>query len=161
MSMNFIKRAIEIAQENVEAGGRPFATVIVRDGEILAEAANQVAQTRDPTAHAEIVAIRDACKKLGTEHLTGCEFYILAHPCPMCLAAMYYTSPDKVTFITTRDDYAPYYTDDRKYFTLQNFYAEFSKPWEERRMPMAHHPDPASIEVYKRWKELNAAAPSS
>jgi guanine deaminase len=153
--MDFIKRTIELAAKNVEEGGRPFATVIVKDGEILAEAANQVAQTHDPTAHAEVVAIRQACAKLGTEHLTGCHFYILAHPCPMCLAAMYYTSPDKVTFITTREDYAPFYKDDRKYFTLANFYDEFSKPWNQRRMPMEHQPDPDSIEVYKRWKGLN------
>lgn len=154
--MDFIKRTIELAAKNVEEGGRPFATVIVRDGEVLAEAANQVVQTHDPTAHAEILAIRQACTKLGTEHLIGCQFYILAHPCPMCLAAMYYTSPDKVIFITTREDYAPFYKDDRKYFTLANFYEEFSKPWNERRMPMEYHPHPAGVEVYRRWQKLNA-----
>ncbi len=154
--MNFIKRTIELAARNVEEGGRPFATVIVKDGKILAEAANQVVQTHDPTAHAEILAIRQACAKLKTEHLTGCQFYILAHPCPMCLAAMYYTSPDKVIFITTREDYAQFYKDDRKYFTLDNFYEEFSKSWKERRMPMEYQPDPAGIEVYKRWQKLNA-----
>lgn len=153
--MDFIKRTIELAAKNVEEGGRPFATVIVKEGKILAEATNQVAQTNDPTAHAEILAIRQACKILGTEHLTGCQFYILAHPCPMCLAAMYYTSPDKVTFITTREDYEPFYKDDRKYFTLANFYDEFSKPWDERRMPMEYHPYPSSIDVYKRWAKLN------
>jgi tRNA(Arg) A34 adenosine deaminase TadA len=155
--MDFIKRTIEIAAENVEQGGRPFATVIVKNGEIIAEAANQVAQTHDPTAHAEICAIRQACTSLGTENLTGCVFYILAHPCPMCLAAMYYTSPDKVIFITTRDDYAPYYVDDRKYFTLANFYDEIGKPWKERRMPMEYHPHLGGLEVYKRWHELNVA----
>jgi len=153
--MDFIKRTIELAAKNVEEGGRPFATVIVRDGIVLAEAANQVVQTHDPTAHAEILAIRQACTKLGSEHLEGCHFYILAHPCPMCLAAMYYTSPDKVIFITTREDYAPFYKDDRKYFSLANFYDEFSKPWNERRMPMEYHPDSAGIEVYRRWKKLN------
>lgn len=154
--MDFIKRTIELAAKNVEAGGRPFATVIVKDGKVLAEATNQVVQTHDPTAHAEILAIRQACTKLGTEHLTGCQFYILAHPCPMCLAAMYYTSPDKVIFITTREDYVPFYKDDRKYFTLANFYEEFSKPWNERRMPMEYHPHPTAIEVYKRWQKINA-----
>jgi guanine deaminase len=154
--MDFIKRTIELAAQNVKEGGRPFATLIVKDGKILAEATNQVVQTHDPTAHAEILAIRQACNKLGTEHLIGCQFYILAHPCPMCLAAMYYTSPDKVTFITTREDYAPYYQDDRKYFTLFNFYDEFSKPWNERRMPMEYHRDPDGIEVYKLWYKLNS-----
>lgn len=153
--MDIIKRTIELARNNVEAGGRPFATIIVRGDEIIAEAANQVAQTHDPTAHAEVLAIRAACTKLGTEHLYDCDFYIMAHPCPMCLAAMYYTSPNKVVFITRREDYAPYYVDDRKYFELASFYAEISKPWNERRMPMEHHPDPEGIGVYQRWTELN------
>lgn len=154
--MDFIKRTIELAKDNVDKGGRPFATIIVRDKKILAEATNQVAQTHDPTAHAEMLAIRQACTSLGAEHLTGCEFFILAHPCPMCLAAMYYTSPDRVTFLTLREEYAPYYVDDRKYFTLANFYDEFGKPWNKRRMPMIHQPSAEAVLVYKRWKELNA-----
>lgn len=153
--MDFIARTIELAAQNVEQGGRPFACVIVKDGEILAEAANQVAQTHDPTAHAEIGAIRIASAKLGSENFAGCEFYILAHPCPMCLAAMYYCSPDRVVFITTREDYSRYYVDDRKYFTLANFYAEIGKPWPERAMPMVHEPRPEGIEVYRRWREVN------
>src|SRR6516165_1386663 len=111
--MDFIQRTIDLARANVEQGGRPFACIIVKDGQVLAEAANQVAQTQDPTAHAEICAIRAAAAKLRSEHFTGCTFYILAHPCPMCLAAMYYCSPDGVIFITTREDYSRFYTDDR------------------------------------------------
>src|SRR2546426_4783223 len=94
--MDFIKRTIELAKANVEAGGRPFACLIVKDGQILAEGVNRVAQTNDPTAHAEICAIREAAAKLQSEHFNGCEFYILAHPCPMCLAAMYYCGPERV-----------------------------------------------------------------
>lgn len=101
--------------------------MIVKDGEILAESANRVAQTYDPTAHAEILAIRAACVKLGTEHLTGTTIYVLAHPCPMCLGALYYCSPNHVVFLTQRDQYEPYYVDDRKYFELATFYDEFSK----------------------------------
>lgn len=157
--MNFIKKTIALANANVENGGRPFACLIVKDGKILAEGTNQVAQTKDPTAHAEIVAIRKATQILQTEHLIGCEFYILANPCPMCLAAMYYCSPDKVIFITTRDEYAQYYVDDRKYFTLQNFYQEIAKPWEKRNMPMEYHPDPEGIAVYKKWKKNNEDKP--
>ena len=153
--MNFVQRTIELARANVEAGGRPFACLIVKDGEIFVEAVNLVAQTHDPTAHAEICAIREASAKLQSEHFTGCEFYILAHPCPMCLAAMYYCSPDRVVFISTRDDYSRYYVDDRRYFTLMNFYDEIAKPWQGRSMPMVHQPDPAGIEVYRRWQELN------
>ncbi|GEL03499.1 nucleoside deaminase [Rummeliibacillus stabekisii] len=154
--MDFVQRTIDLARENVEAGGRPFATVIVRDGEIIAESPNLVAQTNDPTAHAEIVAIREACKKLQTEHLTDCDIYILTTPCPMCLGAMYYCSPRKVIYITTREDYAPYYKDDRKYFELETFYDEFSKPIEERRLPMVQQPNEDSIKVYQRWNELNS-----
>jgi guanine deaminase len=153
--LDFIKRTIELAKENVKQGGRPFACLIVKDGKILAEASNLAAQTHDPTAHAEILAIRKGSQILKSEHFEGCEFYILAHPCPMCLAAMYYCSPDRVIFITTRDEYAEYYIDDRKYFTLKNFYEEIGKPWEKRKMPMVHHPDRQGIEVYKLWKELN------
>ena len=153
--MDFVARTIELAHKNVEEGGRPFACLIVKDGKILIEATNQVAQTHDPTAHAEILAIRKASEILGTEHFTGCDFYILAHPCPMCLAAMYYCSPDRVVFITTRDDYSAYYIDDRKYFTLHNFYDEIAKPWQNRAMPMIYQPDPRAIEVYTLWKRRN------
>jgi guanine deaminase len=154
-SVDFIRRTIELAMANVERGGRPFACVIAKGGAVLAEAVNLVAQTHDPTAHAEICAIREASAKLQSEDFSGCEFYILAHPCPMCLAAMYYCSPDRVVFITTREDYSAYYTDDRKYFTVANFYEEFAKPWNRRRMPMVYEPVPEGIKVYERWKERN------
>lgn len=153
--MDFVKRTIDLAMKNVEAGGRPFATVIVRDGEVLAESPNRVAQTNDPTAHAEILAIRDACRKLGTEQLTDCDIYILASPCPMCLGALYYCSPKQVIYLTTREDYAPFYKDNRKYFELETFYDEFSKPIEERRLPMIQRKDDGTIKVYQRWHELN------
>ncbi|PFV93154.1 tRNA-specific adenosine deaminase [Priestia megaterium] len=153
--MDYVKRTIELALKNVEEGGRPFACIVVKGGEIVAESANQVAQTNDPTAHAEILAIRKACEKLQTEHLKDCDIYILASPCPMCLGALYYCSPRKVEFITTREDYAPYYRDDRKYFELETFYGEYAKPIEERRLPMYYNKNSKGIDVYKRWKELN------
>jgi tRNA(Arg) A34 adenosine deaminase TadA len=112
--VDYVQRTIDIARNNVTAGGRPFATVIVRDGEILAESPNLVAQSHDPTAHAEILAIREACVRLGTEHLVGATIYVLAHPCPLCLGALHYCSPDEVVFLTTRDAYEPHYVDDRK-----------------------------------------------
>lgn len=103
--MDFSQRTIDLAHRNVDEGGRPFATVIVDDGEVLAESPNRVAQTHDPTAHAEILAIREACAKLGTEHLTRSTIYVLAQPCPMCLGALYYCSPREVVFLTTRESY--------------------------------------------------------
>jgi guanine deaminase len=153
--MDFVKRTIDLAMRNVEEGGRPFATVIVRDGEIVAESPNRVAQSGDPTAHAEILAIREACRTLGTEHLTDCDIYILASPCPMCLGSLYYCSPRQVIYVTTREDYAPFYRDDRKYFELDTFYAEYAKPIEQRRLPMRQHTDAGAIEVYRRWWQLN------
>lgn len=153
--MDFIQKTIDLAMANVEKGGRPFACLIVKNRQVLAEGVNEVAQTNDPTAHAEIVAIRKATTKINSEHLTGCDFYILAHPCPMCLAAMYYCSPDSVTFITSRDDYQQYYKDDRKYFNFNNFYAEFAKPWQERRLPMIYEPHVNAIKVYHHWQKLN------
>ncbi|MFI5805715.1 nucleoside deaminase [Streptomyces sp. NPDC051561] len=153
--MDFAQRTIDLARANVAEGGRPFATVIVRDGEIIAESGNQVAQTNDPTAHAEILAIREACTKLGTEHLTDCTIYILALPCPMCLGALYYTSPAEVVFLTTRDAYEPFYVDDRKYFELDTFYGEFAKPWQERRLPMRHEERAEAVDVYRDWNSRN------
>lgn len=165
--MDFIERTIDIARRNVEEGGRPFATVIVRGQDILAESPNRVAQTHDPTAHAEILAIRQACTELGTEHLTGSTIYVLAHPCPMCLGALYYCSPDEVVFLTTRGAYEPHYVDDRKYFELDTFYDEFAKDPGERRLPMRHEQREAAVDVYRRWQERNggerrvAGAPTS
>ncbi|MER5499550.1 MULTISPECIES: nucleoside deaminase [unclassified Streptomyces] len=153
--MDFAQRTIGLARRNVDEGGRPFATVIVKDGRILAESANKVAQSGDPTAHAEILAIREACRKLGTEHLTGTTIYVLAHPCPMCLGSLYYCSPDEVVFLTTREEYEPHYVDDRKYFELDNFYEEFAKNWDERRLPMRHEPHGAAVDVYRAWQERN------
>ena len=153
--MDFAQRTIDLAHRNVDEGGRPFATVIVDDGEVLAESPNRVAQTHDPTAHAEILAIREACAKLGTEHLTRSTIYVLAQPCPMCLGALYYCSPREVVFLTTRESYAPHYVDDRKYFELDTFYDEFAKPWHERRLPMRFDERDAAVDVYRRWQERN------
>jgi guanine deaminase len=153
--MDFIQRTIDLARANVKDGGRPFACVIVKDGRVLAEAVNQVAQSQDPTAHAEILAIREGSKKLGSEHFTGCDFYVLAHPCPMCLAALYYCSPERVIFLSTREDYSAYYVDDRKYFTLDNFYGEFAKDWQHRTLPMEYRQSDEAILVYRKWMDLN------
>lgn len=158
MTTDLAQRTIDLARENVTAGGRPFATVIVRDGEILAESPNRVAQTNDPTAHAEILAIREACTTLGTEHLLGCTIYVLANPCPMCLGALYYCSPDRVVFLTQREEYEPYYVDDRKYFELSTFYDEFAKDWRHRRLPMTYQPHEEALSVYRAWREHNGGS---
>src|SRR5204862_2744851 len=108
----FMAEAIRLSIENVRNGGGPFAAVVVKDGEIIARGVNRVTATNDPTAHAEVVAIREACKALGTFQLTGCEIYTSCEPCPMCLAAIYWSRPAKVYFANTKDDAAAVGFDD-------------------------------------------------
>lgn len=153
----FVDRTLELARENVEDGGRPFSCVIVRDGEILAESPNLVAQTNNPVAHAETVAIEQACKRVGSEDLSGCDAYVMAHPCPMCLGALYYCSPDNVFFLTQREEYEQYYTDSRKYFEFGEFYGEYEKDWDDRNLPLVHadESDEDALSIYERWQELN------
>lgn len=151
--MDFVRRTIDLARANVAEGGRPFATVIAKDGAVVAESPNLVAQTGDPTAHAEILAVRAAAAALGSEHFTGCTVYVLAHPCPMCLGSLYYCSPDEVVFLTQRSEYEPHYVDDRRYFELATFYDEFAKDWSERRLPMRYQPHEDAIDVYRHWQQ--------
>ncbi len=152
--MDFAQRTIEIARTSVSEGGLPFGTVIVKDGDILAEGTNLVSQTHDPTDHAEIRAVREACRQLGTEYLTGCTVYAIAHPCPMCLGALYQCAPDEVVFLATREATAPYMAGGHdKYFEPGSFYGEFAKPWSQRRLPMRYQPHDDAVEVYKLFRE--------
>ena len=155
--MNPIERTVELAMENVERGGKPFSCVVSRtsDGRVVAESPNLVEQTNDPTAHAEVLAVRQACQRLGSPSLTGHEVYVLAHPCPMCLGALYYASPDRVVFVVTREEEGRHYRDDQRYFEFENFYDEYEKSWQDRRLPMEHRPSEGGMEVYRRWRELN------
>ena len=105
MRNSFMARAIELSLENIHAGrGGPFAAVVVKDGKIIAEGTNCVTSTNDPTAHAEVVAIRAACKHLGNFELKGCEIYTTCEPCPMCLGAIYWARPARVYFANTAAD---------------------------------------------------------
>ena len=99
----FMQEAIELSVNNVKSGkGGPFGAVVVKDGKIIARAANSVTSTNDPTAHAEVNAIREACKVLNTYQLNGCEIYTSCEPCPMCLGAIYWARPDKVYYANTK-----------------------------------------------------------
>lgn len=110
----YMRRAIELAKQgmNMKAGG-PFGAVVVKDGEIIAEAYNRVTSTNDPTAHAEVIAIREACKKLKSFQLDDCVIYTSCEPCPMCLGAIYWARPKKVFFACTRNDAAEINFDDQ------------------------------------------------
>jgi guanine deaminase len=101
----FMVRAIELSSENLRSGRRgPFAAVVVRDGNIIAEGVNQLTSTNDPTAHAEVIAIREACKKLADFELKNCALYTSCEPCPMCLGAIYWARPARVYFVNTAED---------------------------------------------------------
>ncbi len=142
-----MRRAIELAMENVRASrGGPFGAVIARAGEILAEGTNLVTATNDPTAHAEIVAIRAACRKLGRFELAGCEVYTSCEPCPMCLGAIYWARPQRVYFAATHQDAAGAGFDDSM------IYRELAAPPVERRIPMESLLREEALEVFRAWE---------
>lgn len=130
MHRDFLNRAIELACANVETGGGPFGAIIVKDGEIVAGSGNRVTSDHDPTAHAEIAAIRLACRKLGDFQLNDCTLYSSCEPCPMCLGAIYWARLQAVYFACNRFDAASAGFDDRFIYT------EIDKPAEQRQIAM-------------------------
>lgn len=144
----FMRRAIELAVENVRLGrGGPFGAVIVREGEIIAEGYNLVTSTNDPTAHAEVTAIRRACTKLGVFHLDGCEIYTSCEPCPMCLAAIYWAHIETVYFGCTHKDAAEIGFDDSLIYT------EMRKRIEERQIPMVAMDRESALTAFDAWRK--------
>jgi guanine deaminase len=144
----FMARAIELSIENVRSGrGGPFAAVVVKDGKIIAEAANCVTSTNDPTAHAEVMAIRLACKKLSTFELKGCDIYSSCEPCPMCLGAIYWARPARVYFGGTAADAAKAGFDD------SFIYEEITRPHSSRRIPMIGMMREEALAAFRAWEE--------
>ncbi len=142
----YMKMAIRLAKLNVEEGkGGPFGAVIVKDGEVIASAKNEVTSTDDPTAHAEVVAIRHACKALGSYQLEGCDIYSSCEPCPMCLGAIYWSRPDHVYYAATRKDAAASGFDD------DVIYQEIELPPEKRKIPFVNLMRDEAIEAFKVW----------
>lgn len=148
MEKEFMREAIKLSLENMQKNiGWPFGAVVVKDGKIVGRGWNQVTSSNDPTAHAEVVAIRDACKNLWTFQLDGCEIYTSCEPCPMCLWAIYRARPDKVYYGNTKQDAANIEFDD-------NFiYDELKKPLAERKIPMLEVLRDEALEVFKAWTE--------
>jgi tRNA(Arg) A34 adenosine deaminase TadA len=147
VSAEFMKRAIALAIENVRSGrGGPFACVIVKDGIIIAEGTNTVTATSDPTAHAEIVAIRSACRALRNFQLDGCELYASCEPCPMCLGAIYWARPSRVFYAANAADAAAAGFDDAF------IYDELKRLPAERRIPMAQLLREESLAAFSAWK---------
>ena len=144
-SERFMKKAIELSIQSVDNNGGPFGCVIVKDNKIISEGYNKVTALNDPTAHGEIVAIRNACKKLNTFNLKGCELYSSCEPCPMCLSAIYWSHIDKVYFGNTRKDAGKIGFDD-------NFiYEEFSKDLKIRKIPLIQCLKEEAKEAFNLW----------
>ena len=144
----FLCEAIELARANIAKGGRPFGAVVVKNGEVIAVGVNEIHSTNDPTAHAELTAIRAASRKLGSPSLEGCVVYASGHPCPMCMAAMRMAGIGKVTYAYSNDDGAPYG------LSTATVYADLAKPFAEQSMTIRYqplrleqHPD-----IYADWK---------
>ncbi|MES1218271.1 MAG: nucleoside deaminase [Bacteroidota bacterium] len=149
--MKFLERAIELAKKGMtESKGGPFGCVIVRSGEIIAEGYNEVTSNNDPTAHAEIVAIRKACTSLNTWQLTDCEVYASCEPCPMCLGAIYWARVNSVVYASTRHDAAAINFDD------DFIYKEINNKMNERKISFIHYPHPKAKEVFDAWKTIES-----
>lgn len=142
-------RAIALSIENVRSRrGGPFAALVVRGGEVIAEAANAVTLRNDPTAHAEILAIREACAKLRNFELRGCDMYCSCEPCPMCLGAIYWARIERVYYANTAEGAAKIGFDDSM------IYREISRPHDDRRIPMIHMGSEEALEAFSAWATL-------
>ena len=144
----YMLEAIRLSVANVEEGrGGPFGAVVVKDGVIIAHGANEVTSSNDPTAHAEVVAIRSACKALGTFQLDGCEIYTSCEPCPMCLGAIYWARPSKLFYANSKEDAAKIQFDD------QFIYEEIAKPISERKLFTQQIMREEALQAFKKWSE--------
>ena len=142
----FMLEAIRLSIDNVEQGnGGPFGAIVVKDGKIIAHGINQVTSSNDPTAHAEVVAIRAACKVLNTFQLNGCEIYTSCEPCPMCLGAIYWARPDKLFYANSKEDAARINFDD------QFIYEEIAKPVEGRRLFTRQILRDEALAAFEKW----------
>lgn len=150
MVEDFMREAIRLSIENVitKTGG-PFACVIVKDNKIIAKGTNQVTSTNDPTAHAEIVAIRNACKELGTFQLDGCDIYTSCEPCPMCLSAIYWSRANKIFYANSKTDAAKINFDD------QFIYEEIPLNPENRKIPSEQVLREEALEAFELWFKLD------
>jgi guanine deaminase len=141
-----MRRAIALSHEQVRAGGGPFGAVITQDGKIIAEGANRVTRANDPTAHAEMVAIREACAKLGRFSLAGCEIYTSCEPCPMCLGAIYWARLERIYYANSRADATAIGFDDER------LYRELKLPLEARSLPLVRLLETEALTAFTAWQ---------
>ena len=143
--IRFMNMAAELAEKNIEEGGGPFGAVIVRNGEVVATGVNRVTANNDPTAHAEVSAIRNACSKEQTFNLSGCVIYTSCEPCPMCLSALYWAGVSRIYYGNTQDDaYAINFSD-------RFIYQELDKPKSERMIPCIKMDSSRTIKAFQQW----------
>lgn len=148
MEERFMRMAIEMAVDNARTGrGGPFGAVVVRDGQVLAKASNCVTPTNDPTAHAEVVAIREACRAIGNFQLLGCDLYTSCEPCPMCMGAIYWARPNNVYYACTATDAAAVGFDD------SFIYDELRIAPPARRIPMNQVLREESLVAFRTWDQ--------
>ena len=140
-----MQRAIELSIESINSGGGPFGSVIVKDEKIISEGMNRVTVDNDPTSHGEIVAIRNACKKLNTFNLSNCSLYSSCEPCPMCMSAIYWSRIGKVYYANTRDDAKKINFDDSL------IYSEISKKNEDRKIPIKQMLRDEALKAFELW----------
>ena len=145
MKNKFMTRAIELSIESVNLGGGPFASLIVKDDKIVAEGSNKVTLNNDPTAHGEVVAIRQACKNINNFNLNGYELYTTCEPCPMCLSAIYWAHIDKIYYANTRDDAQKIDFDDSL------IYSELLKNVKKRKIPMVQIMRDEASKAFELW----------
>ncbi|MBQ2121629.1 MAG: nucleoside deaminase [Bacteroidaceae bacterium] len=144
----FMAMAIDLSIKNIDEGGGPFGAVIVRDGEVIATGTNRVVPNTDPTAHAEIIAIRKACAKLGTFQLTGCTIYSSCEPCPMCLSALYWAGVDRICYGNTKDDAKTINFDD------SFIYDQLELNYADRSIRCEHFMRTEALAAFRKWAEL-------
>lgn len=142
----FMDEAIRVSIENIKNGGGPFGAVVVKDGEIISAEGNSVTITNDPTAHAEVNAVRTACRRLGTYDLEGCEIYASCEPCPMCLSAIYWAHIDRIYYAATREDAASIGFDD------QMIYDEIPMKQSERQIPGEQRSRNSALQAFDEWR---------
>lgn len=143
----FMQMAIDLSIENIDSGGGPFGAVIVRDGKLIAQGANRVVPNNDPTAHAEVMAIRNACRELDTFDLSGCTVYTSCEPCPMCLSALYWAGIERICYANTKRDAAAINFDD------SFIYDQLRLDYDRRSIHCEHFMRNEALEAFRKWQD--------
>lgn len=146
----FMQQALALARESIAIGGRPFAAVLVHQGRVIAQAVNQIHLTQDPTAHAELQAIRLASQVLGSPRLDGCEIYATGHPCPMCLAAMHLCGIERAWFAYSNEEAEPYG------LSTAAVYAQMARPPQQQSLPLQRLKPAGEGDLYATWQQVHA-----